>query len=477
MMIANRFVLFAIGVCALVRVGDASERTRPNVILIMCDDLGWGDPPCFNPASPIAMPHLDAMAANGLKFRRFYAAAPVCSPTRGSCLTGRHPDRYGIYFANVGHLKRNEVTIAECLRPIGYATGFYGKWHLGTLTTEVRDSNRGGPDNAAHFSPPNWHGFDTYFATEAKVPTFDPMLMPRDQNGIAWDALVDRATAIGYGTHYWAPDGMVAAESLDGDDSALIMDRALTFVETAVAGAKPFFAVVWLHAPHLPVVAAEHDRHRYAQFDVHRRNYYGCITALDRQLGRLRRRLRELDVADNTLVWFGSDNGPEGNADAPGSTGGLRGRKRSLYEGGVRVPAVLEWPQMVPACRVTDFPAVTSDLLPTILAAIELSLPDDRPLDGISLLPVIRRDVDTRGRPIAFASRQQKALIDDRYKLVQTAGTWQLYDLVKDPSETQDLASSQPERVAAMQAQWNTWRASCQRSQRGVEDSLDNETR
>jgi arylsulfatase A-like enzyme len=143
---------------------------KPNVILIMCDDLGWGDVG-FNGNKTIRTPHLDAMAKAGLKFNRFYAAAPVCSPTRGSCVTGRHPYRYGIPFANSGHMKPEELTLAELLKKQGYTTGHFGKWHLGTLTKTVKDANRGGPRGAKHFSPPQANGFDVCFSTESKVPT------------------------------------------------------------------------------------------------------------------------------------------------------------------------------------------------------------------------------------------------------------------------------------------------------------------
>jgi len=130
----------------------------PNVILCMCDDLGWGDVG-FNGNTVIQTPHLDKMAASSLKFNRFYAAAPVCSPTRGSALTGRHPFRYGVFFANTGHMRAKELTLAEELKGRGYTTGHFGKWHLGTLTTTEPDANRGGPKGKAHFAPPWKNGF------------------------------------------------------------------------------------------------------------------------------------------------------------------------------------------------------------------------------------------------------------------------------------------------------------------------------
>ena len=151
-----RRIFFCLLLCFSLEVESAD---RPNVILVMADDLGWGDLQCFNSDSPIKTPQLDEMAAGGLKFNRFYSAGPVCSPTRGSCLTGRHPFRYGIYTANHGHLRLQEITLPEVLRDVGYATGHFGKWHLGTLTTTIKDANRGGPRGKKHFAPPRDHGY------------------------------------------------------------------------------------------------------------------------------------------------------------------------------------------------------------------------------------------------------------------------------------------------------------------------------
>jgi arylsulfatase A-like enzyme len=170
----------------------------------MADDLGFGDTG-FNGNNIIKTPSLDAMAKAGLRFTRFYSAAPVCSPTRGSCLTGRHPYRYGITFANVGHMPKAEITLAEALKTQGYTTGHFGKWHLGTLTKTEKESNRGGPRGAKHYSPPWENGFDICFSTEAKVPTWDPMKKPESNEH--------------YGTYYWTQDGAKATENLDGDDS------------------------------------------------------------------------------------------------------------------------------------------------------------------------------------------------------------------------------------------------------------------
>ncbi|GIW98877.1 MAG: N-acetylgalactosamine-6-sulfatase [Pirellulaceae bacterium] len=454
------------------RVEHTIAAERPNIILMMADDLGWGDVG-FNGGTTILTPHLDAMARHSLRFTRFYAAAPVCSPTRGSCLTGRHPYRYGIYFANIGHMKPEEWTLAELLQQAGYTTGHFGKWHLGTMTTTLRDANRGGrAGNEQHYSPPQAHGFEVCFSTESKVPTFDPMWKPKhSRNGDAWNAIEDWHQVEPYGTFYWDERGARVTDPLRGDDSKLIMDRALTFIRSAVDNRQPFFAVVWFHAPHLPVVADSAHRNLYPDApSLRHQNYYACITALDEQVGRLRAQLRALGIAEETLITFCSDNGPEGSARDPGSAGPFRGRKRSLYEGGIRVPALIEWPGHVLAGQSTDFPAVTSDYLPTLVDILQLRFPDDRPLDGISLRPVLHGERPTRQAAIGFQSRDQVAWSTARYKLLrQGNGPWELYDLYEDPAESNNLAAAHPQLVERLRQELQQWVQSCQQSDAGAD--------
>ncbi|EON74966.1 Arylsulfatase [Lunatimonas lonarensis] len=334
----------------------------------MADDLGWGDVG-FNGNFYIQTPNLDDMARNGIQFNRFYAASAVCSPTRGSALTGRHPERYGITHANVGHMKPEEITLAEALKGQGYATGHFGKWHLGTMTVTEKDANRGGSDGAKDYSPPWLNGFDVCFSTESKVPTWNPMVTPDKSAG----DIGDRTPGEHFGTYYWIGEGRKATDNLDGDDSRVIMDRVIPFIKEAAVKDTPFFAVIWFHTPHLPVLAGPEYRALYPDLSEDKQHYFGSITAMDGQIGRLRETLRELGVADDTMIWFCSDNGSEGSEQAnraQGSAGPFKGRKRSLYEGGIRVPAVLEWPSQVQGGRKTNLPVSTSDYFPTILGAL-----------------------------------------------------------------------------------------------------------
>jgi arylsulfatase A-like enzyme len=495
--------------------GDVSEiaaekaDTRPNIILLMADDMGWGDT-SFRGHPHLQTPNLDRMAVNGLVFDRFYSAAPVCSPTRASVLTGRHPFRSGIYFAMVpgaeSALPRDEATLGQLMKAAGYRTGFFGKWHLGTLTTEIIDGRFGGAEHQSLYSPPWEHGFDVVFATESRVPTWDPMLRPPIQPGASperhpiqqeaenwvrgwWEPLDDPEECVFWGTHYWTGPGEIAERDFSGDDSDILIDEAIDFILAGEGSEQPFFSVVWFHTPHLPLVGGPQDLARYSDHDFHERTYYAAVSAMDRAIGRLRTALAERGLAENTVLWFTSDNGPEGLQNiVPGSTGDLRGRKRSLYEGGIRVPGIVEWPAGIDAGSRTTVPAVTTDIFPTVLGWSEVDHPRETLLDGRDLSEFISGSAQVRKAPIGFESQYQLAWTDDRYKLVyvptqdfgklrnkrtgQNPGLtfeFELYDIVNDPAETTNLAMNHPEIVARMSEQLGAWRKSVALSIEGDE--------
>lgn len=442
-------------------MGPLCGQERPNIILLMADDLGWGDVG-FNGNPFVKTPELDKMAANSIQFTRFYAGAPVCSPSRGSCLTGRNAERYGIYFANVGHIKKEEITLAEVLKHEGYTTGHFGKWHLGTLSNTVVDGHRGGREKEReHYSPPWENGFDVCFSTEQAVPTWNPM----EEQTIK--------------TKYWSGPGEFAKDNLEGDDSRVIMDRAIPFIEAAVKKKSPFLSVIWFHAPHTPVVAGPEYLARYPGFDENHRHYYGCITAMDEQVGRLRSALRRLGVAENTIIFFASDNGPAGEGGGilqypgkrqQGSAGLFRGRKGSLYEGGVRVPALLEWPAQFKVHAKINAPISTSDYYPTILSLLGYDMSKNPlPLDGIDIFDLILHDQPERPRPIAFKSYKQRALTGNQFKIYSPddGEHYELYDLLNDPYETSDIAGSHPELVESMRTVLDQWIDSCRKSENG----------
>ncbi len=421
---------------------------RPNIILAMADDQGWGDT-SYNGHPVLRTPVLDEMARTAIRFDHFYSAAPVCSPTRGSCLTGRHPYRYGILFANADSgtdapskyiLPTREYTIAELLQPYGYTSGHFGKWHLGDFA---------GPKKSA----PTDNGFDEFFSTTRKVPTVNP-------------------------DGYWTKEGRVPGV-LEGDDSRLLMDRALAFIERAAKSGKPFCAVIWFHAPHEPVLATEAHRKPYAAHALKEQHYYGSIASIDEQMGRLRDTLRRLGIRDNTMLWYASDNGPEGDelsAASPGRPGPFRGRKRSLFEGGIRVPALLEWPARFPKPRAISAPASTSDYVPTILGILNGKLPANDGMDGIDLMPILEGKRLKRDVPIAFETMgntrgsARLAWVEERWKLLTNLDGSEdmLFDLAADPGETTNLAAKHPAECARMRKRLTAWRDSCTRSRAGL---------
>ncbi len=434
----------------------------PNVVLVMADDQGWGDM-AYNGHPHLKTPHFDAMAKETIRFDNFHSAAPVCSPTRASVLTGRTPNRMATF--SWGHpIRPQESTLAEVLKTAGYRTGHFGKWHLGSV-------------QKAGLSTPGQCGFEEWIS----APNFfdlDPVLS-------------DKGTAVAF----------------KGDSSDVTADLALKFIRESAAKKQPFLAVVWFGSPHNPHKALPDDRNLYADQPAADRDFLGEITGMDRAFGRIRSTIAELGLKDDTILWYCSDNGA---LPKLGSTGDRRGFKGQVYEGGLLVPALLEWPSRYPKPQAIDVPCVTSDIYPTVLDWTGAKAAHQPPLDGISLVPLLDGKAKTRSKPIGFwdhptggVSTPAKAWMDellaeqkagrepnDPKKLFSTAGMldkkypldkfpghaawldgswklhrienaksvdvkWELYDLAKDPKEANNVLAAEPKRAAAMKQQLN----------------------
>lgn len=466
----NRLKLFIIVAISLSACQEQAQR--PNIILIMTDDQGWFDAG-FNGNTEIKTPWLDSLAADGVIFDRFYAASAVCSPTRASLITGRNPLRMNIPYANAGHMLPEEITIAEILKEESYATAHFGKWHLGTLSKTALDANRGGREKfQTEYSIPSEHGYDIFFCTESKVPTYDPMLLPDsfrtgESKRYGWKARSSEDATTAYGTAYWTAPNQKERGNLRGDNSRVIMDRVIPFVENSLQKEQSFFTTIWFHTPHLPVVSDSLHRAYYSEMEMQKQIYYGTITALDEQIGRLWQVLEQAGIAENTLLFFCSDNGPE--RQTPGSAGPFRARKRSLYEGGVRVPAFAIWKNKLAAGQRLNFPAVTSDYLPTLLEILELDYPDQRPIDGKSLWHLLKGTEKTRNTPIGFICRPQISWVNDQFKLIgdDQREHFELYDLVNDPAESTNIIEQYPEIAARMKEALFEWLNTVEDSQAG----------
>jgi arylsulfatase A-like enzyme len=444
----------------------AVDGSKPNIILMMADDLGWGDTG-YNGHPFLNTPNLDKMSAEGVTFNRFYSAAAMCSPTRGSVYTGRNPYRFGITFAMKGRLEDTEIPITSVIKKAGYTTGHFGKWHLGTLSRVKGDQSRWGhfeEDPVRYYCPPWERDVDVSFVTESKVPTWDPLRHP----GSIGDDGTEGAAVAGlkgspYGNDYFVGEGETVTENMEGDDSRVIMDRAIPFIQNAVDSETPFFAVIWFHTPHSPVVGGDRYRGMYKDHPEDTQHYYACVTAMDDQIGRLRLELSELGVADNTMLWFCSDNGParQGSPRHVGSPGHLSGYKLSIQEGGIRVPGLLVWPDQIKQPITVSDPCVTSDYFPTILSSLEIDLPVDRIYDGINLWPLIQGQSRERTKPIGFLNREatEAVWMGARYKLISTPEGDQLFDIIKDPAEKADLSAGLPSITRTMKYELNQWKA------------------
>jgi len=477
---------------------------HPNIILLMGDDHGWEETG-YNGHPDVRTPVLDEMAATGLRLDRFYAAHPSCSPTRGSVLTGRHPNRYGTFSPNYS-LRPEEVTIAHLLGQAGYLRGHFGKWHVGTVKA-------GSPTNPGAMGFDEWVSHDNFFE-------LNPSL---SRNG---------------GPPQIHP----------GESSAVLIDETIGFIRKAQEKPQPFFAVVWFGSPHEPYSGLPDDLAHYDDLPqkyadkgqvgltsnktgrkVRRplgevlRERYAEITAMDRSIGTLRTFLQEQGLRDNTLVWYCGDNGTplSGVLASP-----LRGRKAQFYEGGIRVPAVVEWPAHISVPRASDTNTVTSDLLPTLCELTGIPIPDNRPLDGISMVPLLDGRMQDRPSPIFFwgfntrrpalgerrpwidpklqegttplvklmdgiATRNfrnfhhpeireddysgVRVMLGNRYKLIvndrKTSGAeeTELFDLRNDPGENASAADSEPSLVNTMQTELRTWQDSVLTSLTGAD--------
>ncbi|MCC6699215.1 MAG: sulfatase-like hydrolase/transferase [Candidatus Hydrogenedentes bacterium] len=405
----------------------ATRPGRPNFVIVLCDDLGYGDLSCYgNPI--IDTPRLDRLASEGLRLTDCYAAAPVCSPSRAGMLTGRNPYRCNIPDwippGSPIHLQRNEITVAGLLRDAGYRSCHSGKWHCsGTM-----DGSQPTPGD---------HGFGHWFSTQNNAH-------PSHRN----------------------PDNFVRngvpAGPLEGYSSTLIVDEAIRFLDTTRG--DPFLLFVWFHSPHEPIATAPEFQDRCAREpDAAKRIYYGNVTQMDFEVGRLMDALDARGLRENTFVMFTSDNGPEtlnrykGAELSHGSPGPLRGMKLHLHEGGIRVPGILRWPGHIGAKGTSGEPLNGADVLPTLCAMAGVDVPDDRPIDGADFSPLLRGQAVRRGRPLYW--RYDRAL--SAAKIAMRQGDWkiladgslgavELYNLREDLGENRNLADAEPKRVAQM---------------------------
>ena len=430
-------------------VGLAGAADRPNVVVLLADDLGYEDIGVYG--GPVKTPNLDGLAAGGTRFATFYSGCAVCSPSRAVLLTGRHHIRTGVYSwifdeTQESHLREQETTLAEILKSEGYATAHVGKWHLG-LPTEKIDK-----------PTPDKHGFDHWFATGNNAS-------PSHENP---DNFVRNGEPVG---------------EIEGYSCQIVVDEALRWLDSREDKEAPFFLNVWFHEPHAPIAAPDEIVKTYGEVPGKKGQgksaavYSGTIDNTDRAIGRLVAKLKEIAPAEDTLIIYASDNG----SYRDDRTGGLRGRKGMNWEGGIRVPGIFSWPGKVKSGVVATEPAGLVDVLPTVCGLLDLERPEGVHLDGSDISPVLTGNAGdfSREQPLFWHLQKARPIVAMRagdYSLVADPDfelsesnmfdeswipaikggnytNYQLFDLKSDPNQTIDLSAENPELLKKLKKQ------------------------
>lgn len=437
----------------------AAEEDRPNILLLVSDDQGWPDLGCLG-LKPVQTPTLDRLAAEGTRATSFYVTWPACTPSRGSLLTGRYPQRNGLYdmvrndMVNYGHrysadeyavspemtlgLDPKESTIGDHLKRSGYVNGVVGKWDMG---------------QAKRYLPPQ-RGFDFFYG--------------HGNNGID------------YYTHerYGIPSLFRGNERTEEDKGTYVTEvferEAVAFVKEH-AGRKPFFLYLPFNAPHGASTLAEDNggekpgvqapeeevaKYRGLVKEEKLARYFAAVTRMDAAIGRVLAAVEAAGETEETIVIFLSDNGGSGN----GGNAPLRGAKSTMWEGGLRVPFLMKWPGKVPAGKVTDEFLTSLEILPTLLAATGTPAPEGLKLDGFDLLPVLRGEKPSARTEMFWQRRSDVAARVGPWKWVQSAKGQGLFDLSTDLGEERDLSAEKPEVLERVKARFAAWQAEMEAS-------------
>lgn len=441
------------------------ELQQPNFLVILCDDLGWGDLNCFGHPH-IQTDNLDRLAADGMRLTACYSAAPVCSPSRAGLLTGRNPNRAGIYdwipaapatgrvapdSRHLVHLRREEITLPKLLKEAGYLTAMAGKWHCNSMFNS--------PDQPQ----PGDAGFDHWLATQNNAG-------PSHKNPVNF-----------------VRNGQ-SAGTMKGFSCQLVADEAIQWLESNYQSSqiKPFFLYVPFHEPHEPIASPEHlvDQYRQAAATADEAQYFANVHNMDLAVGRLLQTLDRLQLSDNTLVFFSSDNGPETLDRYPGANrsygrpGPLRGMKLWTTEAGVRVPGIIRWPGKIAPGLACETPISLLDLLPTFCSLAEIPIPPIE-IDGMDISLILEGNYRPRAKPLFWfyynaLNEQRAAMRDGKWKLLAKFNAGQLpkvvnvternvelvrateltdfslFDLSSDIGESMNVAAQHPEELGRL---------------------------
>lgn len=411
-------------------VAGANAQDKPNVLLIYVDDLGYGDLGCYG-GKIIPTPHIDQLANQGVRFTNGYVVSPVCGPSRLSLLSGSYPQRYGVYWNNdlwdrYGFkVPENQKLLTETFRDAGYATAMVGKWNI----TE-NDASKFVDES---YDVMNWKG--AYYPEEdgsylgVNGPEFKNEIMEWGPRRPSDEYLTDRLTR-----------------------------RASEFMQRHQK--DPFFLYLAYNAPHSPYQADKKYDALFASLDNQRdRIYAGMVASLDENIGKVMRKLKELDLEKNTLIVFISDNGPADRSDGQlNSAGPLKGKKANHYEGGIRIPFILKFPNMHTNQSPTDAVVNNIDIYPTLCAAAGLKIPEGTVIDGMNLLPYLQKGFKNFPERILYWKNYKSgAMRQGDLKLVVSGEKKELYNLARDPGEVNNLAKDKPEVLKQMHDKWSLW--------------------
>ncbi|HJO83537.1 MAG TPA: sulfatase-like hydrolase/transferase, partial [SAR202 cluster bacterium] len=429
--------------------------SQPNVIIFFTDDQGYGDLSCMG-ATDFRTPNLDRMANDGVRFTDWYSNSPVCSPSRAALLTGRYPGNAGVRSILRGHrqttgLPSSVPTLATMLRDAGYQTAMAGKWHLG-LTEDSRPQSHGFDRSFGFFAGCiDYYSHIFYYGANRPGPGLNPTHDLWEDNEEIWR------------------NGEYFTE--------LVADKAMEYLREMSATDKPFFLYVPFNAPHYPMQAPQEYMDRFAELPWDRQVMAAMISAVDDAIGKIMNEVERLGAAANTLSFFTSDNGPsretrnwlDGNQDPyyGGASGGLKGQKFSLFEGGVRMPAIAHWPEQIGAGVVSGEPCASMDIVPTVLDAVGVDA-SRYELNGVSLLDHLTSDTQLEDRPIFWELGSQTAVRRGKWKLVlygqlveheDPIAEDHLSNLDDDPSESVNLAGQEPAITSELKRLADNWRA------------------
>lgn len=444
----------------------AQAQPRPNIVLIVVDDLGFGELGCYG-GQEIPTPHIDALAQSGVRFTNGYVTAPFCAASRAALMTGRYQTRFGFEFNPIGAknaapgigLPTSEKTIADRLRDAGYTTSLIGKWHLGG-TAEFHPQRRGFDEffgflHEGHYylSPP--YGGATTWLRRKTLPDGSLGRWASNDGRTIW------STHLGSHEPAYDADNPLLRSSQPVAEQANLTDaftrEACDFIERHRS--QPFFLCLTYNAVHSPMQGADDYMQKFLHINnIHRRIFAAMLAHLDDSVGKVLTRLRELRIDDSTLVIFLSDNGGP-TKELTSSNMPLSGGKGELREGGIRVPFIVSWKNRIPSGKVLEEPVVSIDIAATALE-IGNAQTEAKALDGQNLAPwVTGQAASLPDRALFWRVGTKHAIRNGDWKLIRSGKQWQLYNLARDIGEENNLATQEPARVQQLSNIWEQWNA------------------